>query len=145
MDFRWRSHGRHGYPSNTVRRVPRPRSYPGLCCILPFREKKAQFTQTRAIRKMLDWKLFCVSANVRSFPAEVRSFPADFRSRSGENWPHPAKRRFPLISVFSVQNLKRAKQMPRAPRSDQTEDLRIPCWSQFKQNLDQVLVSFQFG
>ena len=50
-----------------------------------------------------------MSANFRSFPTDFLSFPA--------------KSRFLLMSFVSAQNLKRAEQMPKAPKSDHMEDL----------------------
>ena len=49
------------------------------------------------------------------FPAISAHFPE-------EHLPNYAKSIFPLMFCFSAQNLKRARKMPRAPKSDQMED-----------------------
>ena len=67
--------------------------------------------------KMLNWKMVLVC--VRNFPLISQAISAHFPE---EHLPNYAKSRFPLILCFSAQNLKRARTMPRAPKSDQMED-----------------------
>ena len=56
------------------------------------------------------------------FPPISAHFPPISAHFPGDNLPNHAKSRFPLIFSFSAQNPKRAKKMPRAPKSDQMED-----------------------
>ena len=84
-------------------------------------KNNAHFIQKRSIRnKTLNWKVVLV--RVRTFPLISRRFPLISRRFPLIFWDTTCKSRFPLIFSFSAQNLKRAKKMPRAPKSDQMED-----------------------
>ena len=63
-----------------------------------------------------------VLVRVRTFPLISRRFPLISRRFPLIFWDTTCKSRCPLIFSFSAQNLKRAKKMPRAPKSDQMED-----------------------
>ena len=76
-------------------------------------KNNAHFIQKRSIRN---------KTRVRTFPLISRRFPLISRRFPLIFWDTTCKSRFPLIFSFSAQNLKRAKKMPRAPKSDQMED-----------------------